>query len=75
MTSPRMTVTDILTDMRGRGLKISQKTFRDGVDAGCFPFVKVLGESEATGRRNLLILRRDYESWADEYLEKKENNQ
>jgi len=68
MSSPRMTVNDVLNDMRGKGFKISPKTFRECVDAGRFPFVTVLGESEATGRRNLLIMRKDYESWADEYL-------
>lgn len=68
MASPRMTVNEVLNDMRRRGFKISPKTFSEGVDAGCFPFVNVLSQSEATGRRNVLIMRKDYEAWAQEYL-------
>lgn len=67
MASPRLTVGDLLRDMRSRGFNISQKTLYEGVEAGCFPFIKVLGVGK-TGRRNLLIMRRDYETWANEYL-------
>lgn len=69
MPNPRMTVNEVLDDMRSRGFKISPKTFNEGTDAGCFPFVKILGISEATGRRNVLIMRKDYETWAREYLD------
>ena len=67
MKKPRLTVNELLADMRNRDFNISQKTLNEGIDAGCFPFIKVLGVGK-TGRRNLLIMRRDYEKWADEYL-------
>lgn len=64
---PRLTVNELLSDMRSRDFNISQKTLYEGIDAGCFPFIRVLGVGK-TGRRNLLIMRRDYETWANEYL-------
>lgn len=67
MARPKMTVNEVLTDMRSRGFPISPKTFNEGIDSGAFPFARVLGYSD-TGRRNILILRRDYEAWAEEYL-------
>ena len=67
MASPRMTVNELLTDMRNRDFNISQKTLYEGIEAGIFPFVRVLGIS-TTGRRNLLIMRRDYNEWAEKYL-------
>ena len=68
MAKPRMTVNEVLNDMRARGFSISPKTFSEGVDAGCFPFVNVLSKSDNTGRRNVLIMRKDYEKWVQEYL-------
>ena len=68
MPNPRMTVNEVLNDMRSKGFKMSPKTFNEAIDAGCFPFVNILGVSEATGRRNVLIMRKDYETWAQEYL-------
>lgn len=67
MQKPKMTTREVMEDMRRRDFSISYQTFMDGISAGIFPFVKVLGTGE-TGRKNLLILRRDYETWADEYL-------
>lgn len=67
MKKQKMTVSDVLLEMRARGLNISQKTFYDGIEKGVFPFVNILGFGE-TGRRNLLILRKDFETWAAEYL-------
>ena len=68
MEKPRMTVNEVLGDMRARGFSISPKTFSEGEDAGCFPFVHVLSQSDNTGRKNLLIMRKDYEKWVREYL-------
>lgn len=69
MQKPRMTVNEVLKDMRSKGFSISPKTFNEGIEAGCFPFVSVLSQGEATGRKNLLIMRKDYEAWANEYLQ------
>lgn len=70
MQKPNMTTEEVMQDMRRRNFSISYRTFMDGISAGVFPFVKVLGSGK-TGRKNFLILRRDYEIWADEYLSMK----
>lgn len=67
MKRPNMTIADVMADMRGRGFSISQKTFNLAVERGEFPFVRVLSTG-ATGRKTLLIFRKDYEAWADDYL-------
>lgn len=67
MKKARMTVHDVIADMRERGFPIGLKTLSAGIDQGLFPFIRVIGVGE-TGRRNLLILRKDYEDWAEEYL-------
>lgn len=67
MARPKMTVNEVLEDMRSRNFPISPKSFNEGIDAGAFPFARILGYSD-TGRRNILILRKDYEAWAGEYL-------
>lgn len=67
MKKPNMTTNEVMRDMRERGFSISQPNFTRAVAQGLFPFVKVLGEGE-TGRKALLIFRKEYEAWADEYL-------
>ena len=64
---PRMTVNDVLQEMRQRGMSIGQGTLSDGIADGTFPFGKVMGIGKA-GRRNFLILRADFEKWAAAYL-------
>lgn len=64
---PRMTVNDVLQEMRQRGMSIGQETLANGIADGTFPFGKVMGIGKA-GRRNFLILRADFEKWADVYL-------
>lgn len=68
MNGPRMSVNEVIKDMREKGMSISPKSFNSGVDAGVFPFAKFLGVSELTGRRAYLIMRKDYEQWSKEYL-------
>lgn len=68
MAKPRMSVNEVMNDMRSRGFPVSPKTFNESIDAGVFPFVHILGYTE-TGKRNLLILRREYEAWARDYLD------
>lgn len=67
MPKPRMALRDVCADMRLRGMSMSQKSLADGIALGAFPFGTVLSVSD-TGVRNILILRKDYEAWADEYL-------
>lgn len=67
MKKPSMTSYDVMSDMRKRGFSISQTNFIRAVEQGIFPFVKILGAGE-TGRRSLLIFRKEYEAWADEFL-------
>lgn len=68
MKKPTMSVNEVMSDMRSLGMSMSSKKFNQAIDAGCFPFVKVLGSSEATGRKTVLIMRKDYEDWVEEYL-------
>ena len=66
--SPKMTLANVCDDMRRRGMSISHKSLSNGIVSGLFPFGKLVCESEATGRRTFLILRKDYTRWADENL-------
>lgn len=67
MGSPRMTIHDVMADMRERGLPMTYKTISDCLKNGIFPFGHVIGTG-SSGRATFLILRKDYEAWADEYL-------
>lgn len=68
MSSPKISVTDVIKDMRKHGMSMSPRTFFYGIESGAFPFAKIIGVSENTGRRTVLIMRKDYEEWAEEYL-------
>lgn len=67
MAKPRMTIKEVADDMRSRGMGLAYKTITDNIENGTFPFGTVIGTGE-TGRRTFLILRRDYEDWADRCL-------
>lgn len=67
MQKARMTINQVVTDMRSRGLGIGHKALTDGIVSGAFPFGTLLKTNE-TGRRTFLILRANYETWADENL-------
>ena len=67
MPNPRMTLHDVCVDMRSRGFKIKENTLSDSIAAGVFPFA-VLINTGKTGRRTYMILRHNYEAWADEHL-------
>lgn len=65
--SPRMTVADVMKDMRSRGLPMNPKTISECLKTGALPFGHVLNVGDS-GRTTFLIFRKDYEAWADEYL-------
>lgn len=67
MASPRMTIHEVMTDMRSRGLPMTYKTISECLKSGAFPFGHVIGTG-SSGRTTFLILRKDYEAWANEYL-------
>lgn len=67
MAKPRMTIADVCRDMRSRGMGLTHKTVTDGIESGLFPFGRLLA-TNPSGRRTFLILRKDYEAWADENL-------
>lgn len=64
---PRMTLDDVLADMRAHGMPMEKKVLSECLKREVFPFATVLGIGP-TGRANFLIMRRDYEKWAKEYL-------
>lgn len=64
---PRMTLNEVLAEMRRRGMPMGQETLSNGIADGTFPFGKVISTGKA-GRRSFLILRRDFEEWAEDYL-------
>lgn len=67
MKKARMTLSEVLTEMRARGLSIGQATLADMIEAGKVPFATMIGYGDS-GRRSFLIMRKDFERWADEYL-------
>ena len=44
-----------------------REAMKDAIESGYFPFGKVISIG-ANGVRNILIMRKDYENWADQYL-------
>lgn len=68
MGKPRMTLNEVLTEMRRRGMSIGQATLADMIEAGKVPFATMIGYGDS-GRRSFLILRADFEEWAKKYLE------
>lgn len=63
-----MTVNEVLGDMRQNGIRMSPKKFNFMTDEGMLPFVKVIRVSEG-GRRTLVIMRREYQTWLKSILE------
>lgn len=64
---PRMTAEDIRQDLRTRGMPMSTALIYQCIKNGKFPFVTVLNVG-VTGRISFLVLRKDYETWADENI-------
>lgn len=71
MASPRMTVEDVSKDLRARGMPMSKGMVCRSIKAGVFPFASIINVGK-TGRNTFLILRKDYENWADQYIPKEE---
>ena len=63
----RMTVAEVMQDMRRRGQPISHSFLCDLMASGECPFATHL-RTGATGRRTFLILRKDYENWINANL-------
>lgn len=67
MKKPRMTLSEVLTEMRSRGLSMGQATLADMIEEGKVPIATMIGYGDS-GRRSFLILRADFEEWAAKYL-------
>lgn len=65
--NPRMTLDDVLEDMRAHGMPMAKDTLSHCLTEGIFPFAHILSVSP-TGKTKFLIMRKDYNAWADEYL-------
>lgn len=63
----RMTLEDVAQEMRRMGCPIGKIALADGMISGVFPFGKVLSIGP-TGRRSFLILRADFNTWAEKNL-------
>lgn len=64
--SPRMTLDEILDDMRLNGMSMGKDLLIACLRDGVFPFAHIVVNSN--GRANHLIMRKDYEAWAEDYL-------
>ncbi|MBQ3503698.1 MAG: hypothetical protein IJA75_03215 [Oscillospiraceae bacterium] len=65
--NPKMTLTEVLQDLRQHGVPMGAPALSHCMETGVFPFAHVLGKGP-TGRTYFLIMRKDYEEWAKEYL-------
>lgn len=65
MTGAKMNANDVMNDMRRRGVKISYSTLMRGAQIGIFPFMHIIKD---TGRRQTMIMRTEYEQWANEKI-------
>lgn len=63
----RMTLDDVLADMRSRGCPMHKKALSDLIKNGTFPFATILNVGK-TGRTSFLTLRPQYEAWANENI-------
>lgn len=67
MPGPRMTHKEVMEDLRARGFKIGLAAVSKNLQDGTFPFGAVIHRGPS-GRVTTLILRKDYENWADEHI-------
>ena len=67
MSSPTMTLADVVNDLRSRGVKTKAQTISAGIASGAFPFGTILSVGE-TGRRHILIFRSDYIKWISDKI-------
>ena len=67
MKKPIMTLSEVVEDLRGLGMKISTNSLSDGIASGLYPFGKIASTGD-TGRRNIRIFRTDYEQWKRDFL-------
>lgn len=63
--SPRMTLDEVLEDMRAHGMKMGKALLTECLKQNVFPFCKNV--TMESGQNNFIIMRRDYNEWADEY--------
>ena len=68
----RMTLDDVLSDMRSRGCPMGKKILSDLIKNGTFPFGTIVSVGK-TGRTSFVILRPQYEEWADKNIGKRPN--
>jgi len=64
---PRMTFDDVLEDMRAHGMSMGKDLLTLCFNQGIFPFAHIITHPK-TGNIQYLILRKDYEDWARQYL-------
>lgn len=67
LKSPKMTLSEVLEDLRLHGVSMGNAALSHCLETGVFPFAHVIGKGP-TGRTAFLIMRKDYEDWAKEYL-------
>ncbi len=70
----RMTLDDVLLDMRSRGMSMTKGILGDLIESGAIPIGSVHRNTKPNGnpstRRVFLIFRTDYLRWADEKIPK-----
>lgn len=68
----RMTLDDVLFDLRSRGVSMSKGDLAELIANGTFPFGTVTRNTKPNGepslRRNFLIFGKDYALWVNEYF-------
>lgn len=64
---PKMSSNEVIEDMRRRGFRIGYRSLTIGFEKGIYPFIRLMGVGES-GRKSFLILRKEYEKWADENI-------
>ena len=64
MPGPKMTHKEVMEDLRSRGFHIGLAAISRNIQTGVFPFGTVVNKG-VSGRVTTLILRTNYEKWAD----------
>ena len=61
----RMTLEDVVQELRRHGISMSKKTLADGTSQRVFPFGQEIRTGK-TGRRTFIIMKADFEKWLEE---------
>lgn len=68
-----VTINEVAAMFRAAGMKVSPVTLADGIEAGVYPFGRLVKKSSAAGRRQFEIFRVDVQRFLESKTPKEES--